>query len=205
MSDSLEVLRGMFDFAVRAHGVATRMHEEALLMRTEVRLVWAELQANQAAGWNSPEPLTVLLEAAITFTNADMGNIQLVDPVSGALRIQAQFGFGSAFLNFFESVHGGRTACGTALRRAERVVIEDVTKSPIFRGTHALDVLLDARVRAVQSTPLIGPAGCVLGVLSTHYERAKRPTPRELGLLDALSHRALSLTAPRTPHLHPSS
>jgi len=41
------------------------------------------------------------------------------------------------------------------MQRGERVVVEDVTTSPVFAGTAALDVVLAAGVRAVQSTPLL--------------------------------------------------
>jgi CHASE3 domain sensor protein len=96
-----------------------------------------------------------LLETAMTITAADMGNIQLLDS-QGALRIEAHHGFGSEFLEFFNTVQDGEAAsCAAALGSHEQVVIPDVQKSPIFQGAPALDVLLRAGVRAVQSTPLI--------------------------------------------------
>ena len=41
----------------------------------------------------------------------------------------------------------------------ERVIVEDVTTSPIFAGIPALKVMLSAGCRAVQSTPLLTRAG----------------------------------------------
>jgi hypothetical protein len=136
--------------------------------------------------------LTQLLEAAIGIMGADMGNIQVLDPVSGSLHIEVQCGFREPFLRFFASVRDGAAACGTALKRAERVVIEDVAESPIFFCTPALEVLLDAGARAVQSTPLIS-SGRVWGVLSTHRRTPKLPTQRDLRLLDAMARRAAGL------------
>lgn len=120
-----------------------------------------------------------VIDVALRITNADMANIQLVDPVTGGLHIVAQCGFSRPFLEFFDHVHEGSAACGTALRKRERVMVEDVTHSPIFRATNALEVLLDARVRAVQSSPVIDGSGAILGVVSTHWTTPRRLTNQE--------------------------
>ena len=82
--------------------------------------------------------LNQLLAAAIAITHADMSNIQLYDPTTRKLKIAAQRGFGPSFLAFWNTVSEGDGACGTAYDRLQRVVVEDVTKSPIFVGTPAL-------------------------------------------------------------------
>jgi hypothetical protein len=124
-------------------------------------------------------------------TQAVMGNIQLFEPASGGLKIKVQRGFKQPFLDFFYQVHAGHAACGTALKSGERVVVEDVTKSPIFLGTAALEVMLDAEVLAVQSTPLVSPFGDTLGVFSTHYRKPHRPHTRELDVLDRLAYQTI--------------
>jgi hypothetical protein len=120
---------------------------------------------------------------------ADMANLQLMDPVSGDLHIAAQYGFRRPFLDFFECVHENQAVCGTAFRRGSRVIVEDVTHSPIFYGTAALEVVLDANVRAVQSTPVISSSGFTVGVLSTHWSSPYRPRDRDLLSLDLLANR----------------
>ena len=45
-------------------------------------------------------------------------------------------------------------------------------------------MMLDAGIRAVQSTPLIGKSGDVWGMLSTHYRRVTEPGKKDLGLID---------------------
>jgi PAS domain S-box-containing protein len=133
-----------------------------------------------------------ILDAAIGITGADMGNIQLLE--GDLLRIAAQRGFDLSFLEFFDVVHGDLAACGTALRRGERVIVEDVVNDPIFAGTPALEVMVAAGARAVQSTPLVSRSGRVLGMFSTHYRRAPaRPSERALRLLDILSRQAADL------------
>src|SRR5215469_11882676 len=82
------------------------------------------------------DALNEILDAAIEVTEADLGNIQLVD--QGILRIVAHRGCRAEFLNFFREVsHGTTAACGAALVRRSRVIIEDVGSSELFRGTPA--------------------------------------------------------------------
>ena len=138
------------------------------------------------------ELLAEILDAGIEITAADMGNIQLLDE-AGRLRIVAHRGFDAPFLEFFGEVHDGLAACGSALQKGERVIVEDVAHSPIFAGTPALDAMLAAGARAVQSTPLVSRSGKVLGMFSTHYRRPRRPSERELQLLDLLARQAADL------------
>jgi PAS domain S-box-containing protein len=148
-----------------------------------------ELCANTNVGLESA--LQAILDAAIVFTQADKGNIQLVDHKTGSLRIATQRGFDEPFLRFFASVDVGEPAvCGAALKSRGRVVVEDVTESNIFVGQPALDVLLGAGVRAVQSTPLISGGGRVFGMLSTHFSMPHRPSERELRLIDLVARQA---------------
>jgi PAS domain S-box-containing protein len=133
-----------------------------------------------------------ILDAAIAITGAQMGNIQLLE--GEVLRIAAQRGFDRPFLEFFASVHGEQAACGTALERGERVIVDDVLNSPIFVGTPALEVMVAAGTRAVQSTPLVSRSGRVLGMFSTHYQHApQQPSDRASRLLDILARQAADL------------
>jgi PAS domain S-box-containing protein len=134
--------------------------------------------------------LLEIVDAAIATTAADMGNIQLLEHGSGALKIVASRGFERPFLDFFNAVRAGQAACGTALKCGERVVIEDVTTSPVFAGSPDLEALLSAGVRAVQTTPLVGRSGRLVGMLSTHSRAPRRPTDRDLHLLDLLARQA---------------
>jgi PAS domain S-box-containing protein len=140
---------------------------------------------------NFPRLLDEILAVGIEITGADMGNIQLLE--DGVLKIAAQRGFGPAFLEFFNSTTAGAAACGTAMERGERVIVEDVASSPIFGGTPALAVMLGGGALSVQSTPLITRRGEVLGVLSTHYRTRHRPADRDFRLLDILARQTADL------------
>jgi len=138
--------------------------------------------------------LGAILEAAIFFTSADKGTLQLLDPSVGCLVIRAQRGFGQPFLDFFSYVHIESDAtCGVAFGNARRVIVEDVTGSGLFAGKPAGAVLLNEGVRAVQSTPLTRRDGHVVGVVSTHFTHPTRLGHRELRFLDVLARQAADL------------
>ncbi len=142
-----------------------------------------------------------LLVSAIFASAADFGNVQLFDRSHRALRIVAQHGFGSEFLRHFEMVHEDGSACGLAMQRQSRVVVMDVASDPLFQNNGSREALSQAKVRSVQSTPLIDSSGRFIGVLSTHYERPNNPPP---GALERLDHVIANFTANfvvrRQPH-----
>lgn len=102
---------------------------------------------------------------------ADMANIQLLDPASRALRIIAQHGFGSEFLEFFEIVRSEESACGMALVKARPVWVPDVARSPIFAGTPAGHAMLGAGARSVASVPVLGKEGALIAMISAHRRK----------------------------------
>lgn len=121
------------------------------------------------------------LEMVLSLARADRGNVQLADPVSGALRIIAQHGFDEAFLDHFTVVEDNGSACGRAARRVAQLVIADVIADTGF--TPHRGIAAASGFRAVQSTPLIDKAGRLVGVVSTHYPRPYAPPARDLRIL----------------------
>jgi PAS domain S-box-containing protein len=143
------------------------------------------------AGVTFEQRLNAIVDTAIAITGADRGNVQLLDRNSDVLKIAAHRGFEEPFLTFFASVGSGDpAACGAAMRSAERIVVEDVMHSEVFAGQPSLQVLLDADVLAVQSTPLLSSAGRVLGMISTHFSASHRFSDRVLRLMDLLARQA---------------
>jgi two-component system CheB/CheR fusion protein len=134
--------------------------------------------------------LDTMIRAAVDITDAEMGNVQL-DDEAGTLTIVAQVGFNRPFLDFFARVDCHTdSACGAALTARQRVIVDDVTTSPIFAGLPSLAVLTAAGVRAVQSTPLFDRTGRFLGILSTHYRQVHHFDEAELRWLDLLARHA---------------
>src|SRR5262249_39640885 len=134
-----------------------------------------------------PEALDAIVETAVAISGADKGNIQLFDITTGKLTIAAHRGFERQFLEFWNTVQEGEGACGMSLESRKRVIVEDVSLSPIFAGSPALDVMSQAGAGAVQSTPVLSRSGKLLGVFSTHYETPSHPDEQALRLLDLLA------------------
>lgn len=128
---------------------------------------------------NSHPELSEVVARAIEMAGADMGNLQILNPRTNNLHIAAQVGLSKRFLEFFETVQHNQGACGTAMARGQRVIVDNVASNPIFRGTKAREIILKEGVRAVQSIPLTTPSGQLVGVLSTHF-RIARPSRHQL-------------------------
>ena len=134
--------------------------------------------------------LQKILEGAITATHAEFGNIQLLNARNSTLEIVAHRGFSPEFLELFSAVHENQAACGTAKTTRQRVVVENVTKDPIFADPALQRAMIGAQVRAVQSTPLFGHSGDFLGMISTHFRTAHRPEESELRIVDLFARQA---------------
>ena len=130
---------------------------------------------------------------AITLSEADFGNVQLIDPATSDLHIVAQHGFPNWWVEFWDAAAKGEGVCGSAVEARERIIVPDVAASPLFVGKPALAMQLRAGVRAVQSTPLVTRDGRAVGVLSTHFRVPHRPGERVLQWLDLLARQSADL------------
>lgn len=125
--------------------------------------------------------LDEVLEFGLELLHADRGNIQLADPATGVLRIAAQRGFGTEFLEYFAVVADVGSACGRAARQGAQVAIADVSTDPGY-APHR-DIARASGYRAVQSTPLTDTSGRLVGMLSTLYPHPVMLPARELQIM----------------------
>ncbi|MGX2040875.1 ATP-binding protein [Methylocaldum sp. MU1018] len=182
-------------FATVSHDITERKQAQQALAAANDRLA-ADLDAMtrlQAVGAlfvredGLPAVLDRIVETALAITGANRGHIQLVDAPSGHLRTVAQRGPEPPFLDFWDGIRADRAPWGAALGRGERVIVEDIARSATFRDDAGLQALLEAGVRAIQSTPLLSRGGRLLGVFSTHHGTPHLPDERALRLLDLLA------------------
>ena len=161
--------------------------EGVLAVAPRARALGEFIEAEFSAG-QIEELMAWSLNAAVANTGAARGNVQIVE--GNNLRLVAQLGFEQPFIDFFSVVDAATpSACGAAHSKARRVVVKHVPSDPIFKGTPAEDVMLGAGALACQSTPLVDGSGAVFGMLSTHYDQAHEPTPRELKVIDTVAAR----------------
>ena len=178
------------------HRVAERT-AELLLLKDELAAELAAMKGLHAlstrllAKTELQSILDEILDATIVLQNADFGNIQLYNPKTLALEIAAHRGFRQDFLDHFASVQDDGAACGRAMSRRERIIIEDVLIDPAFEPHRA--IAASAGFRAVQSTPLFSRSGEPLGMISTHFRKPHRPQERELRLTDLYARQATEL------------
>ena len=132
-----------------------------------------------------------LIGEAVAATGADMGALQVIDRRSNVLRLVASRGFEERVLAFFAKVGPKEdSASGAAFRQAGRVIVPDIRYSVIFAGRRSGEILHEAGVHSVQSTPILGKTGCVIGMISTHRRSVWQPSADELRRLDAVVVRA---------------
>ncbi|MCI3953342.1 MAG: hypothetical protein K0R53_2842 [Burkholderiales bacterium] len=130
-----------------------------------------------------------MLSASIELLGADMGHVRLLDFSREVLVIAAHRGFKPDFLDAFHEVPIGDTsAAARALRSGERCVIEDVEDDAAYAPLRPL--ARAAGFRAVQSTPLVGHDGKIVGIVSTHFRSAHRASEQELRKLDLYARQA---------------
>lgn len=139
----------------------------------------AEDPEPNASGRQMHSVLKYLLLGAMNKTVADMATVQLLQKGTDFLRIDAHIGFQRKFLDYFRYVSREQSACGAALASRQRVIVEDITLSPIFFGPQPLAVMLDAGVRALHCAPLRDRLGDMLGVVTMYYQRPTLPLDRD--------------------------
>lgn len=103
--------------------------------------------------------ISEFLLSVIGATAADFGDVQLFDSANRVLRIVAQHGFESEFLDYFDTVScDDECVCGAAMNGQSRSVVTDVATDPLL-SNGSRGMLLRANVRSVQSTPLFDSVG----------------------------------------------
>lgn len=136
--------------------------------------------------------LTAILDEALTISETDMGNVQLVEPGGDGLRIERHTGLPERFVDYFDYVGRDGTSCALAAVRVERVTVTDVATDPVF-SEEAREVILAAGSRGSTSTPLVSAAGHVLGMVSSH-------TPKAGQVMSAAQARALDRLGAQAGH-----
>jgi PAS domain S-box-containing protein len=129
-----------------------------------------------------------VLRATIALHEADFGVVQVFNPRTQVLDIIAHVGFKRDFLDYFAHVSDTASACGRALSLGQRILIEDVEKDKGFAPHRA--IARSAGFRAMQSTPLFGAGGGVVGMISTHFRHPHLPTVHQLRFTDLFARQA---------------
>ena len=132
--------------------------------------------------------LREVLDASIELLHADAGHVDLCDDVEDCANIVAHVGISDQFVDAVRMARGGDSVPAKAVRRRERIIVEDAACD--LPGRPLAAAYASSHIVGVQSTPLMGRNGKPLGVLSTSFRRPRRLTNRELRFLDLYAHQA---------------
>lgn len=143
------------------------------------------------AGNDSQQCLQSILDAAMAVTGAEMGSVLQLDRDTGVFKVLAHHGIESSILEEFQLLSLNELSkCGLAVRSGERTVVDDVALSDAVSMPGMTGALLNAGIRAFQSTPMVSTSGTLWGVVSTYFSHPHRPAVRELRPLDLLARQA---------------
>src|SRR5919106_2777715 len=142
-----------------------------------------ELVALALSGADQATVLGLLLEVVEQASGA-IASVLLLDPETQTLKTLVAPGLPRSYCEGVDGIAIGPAAgsCGTAAALCETVVVEDIAEDPLW--TDFRELALAHGLRACWSTPVLGPDGEVLGTFALYYREPRRPTERELQLVD---------------------
>src|SRR3954466_9376703 len=147
--------------------------------------------AMSLAGMSEPQPaLQAILETLVEVHSADFGLLSLFNAATQCLSPAASLGFDAAAIAALANVPigTGEGACGSAFATKQRTIVEDVETDERFECY--LPLAREVGFQAIHSTPILTQHGDVLGVLSVHFKRVRRPTDTETQLADLCARHA---------------
>ena len=142
-----------------------------------------------------PSDYENIVDDAMTLMRSDYAKMLFPERGSGGeLRLLAFRGFNPQAAQFWEWVRAdSKSTCGIALRDKTRVVAPDIATCRFMDGSEDQRIYLQTGIHACQTTPLIGRAGNVVGMISTHWRTPHQPSEKDFQLLDTLARQAADL------------
>lgn len=203
LSVSLVIARQLA-FAIQRNRIDQQLREREAQLAEELAAA-SKLQelSLEMAGQADVESLyEKLIDAAASIMRSDFASMQQYYPHLGArgeLKLLGHRGFTPEAAKFWAWVRADSSCtCGVAINRRERVIAADVEAAAFMAGTADQEQLLEAGIRAVQSTPLMSRGGELVGMISTHWKLCHEPSARDLRLFDILARLAADLIERKT-------
>jgi GAF domain-containing protein len=138
-----------------------------------------------------------IVDDAVALMRSDYASVQMLFPERGSggeLLLLAFRGFNPEAAKFWKWVRAdSKSTCGIALRDEQRVVAPDIAACDFMADSDDQQVYLQTGILACQTTPLIGQAGNVVGMISTHWRNPFTPSEKDFRLFDALARQAAGL------------
>jgi signal transduction histidine kinase len=176
---------------------ALRESERRLSIELADTKLLQHLSAQLIEGQGSERLYETVVDAALWIMRSDYATMQVLHPGRGShgeLRLIASRGLDEAAKQRFEWVSAkDATTCARALQTNARVIAPDLVQCEFMARSASQAALLEAGIRASQTTPLISRSGKTLGMMSTHWSEPHQPSERDFRLLDILARQAADL------------
>lgn len=133
-----------------------------------------------------------IVDVAVAIMRADFGSVQRYDREHKALKLLNHHGFSATSVASWQWVFPNSvTGCSQSMRIGRRVIVEDVETCD-FLVTER-EVYRSCGIRSMQSTPLTGDDGELIGMVSTHWRTPHQPSNTDLDLFDVWAHQAADI------------
>ncbi len=143
-----------------------------------------KLLATAASGAEARDVIGLLVDLVEAYAPDAIASVLLVEPETQSLRTLVAPRLPAAYCAAIDGVEIGPGAgsCGTAAARKETVVVEDISVDPLWEPFRELAA--EHGLRACWSTPIVDSADEVIGTFALYYSSVRRPTERDLELVD---------------------
>lgn len=143
-----------------------------------------------AAGRPLRETLTATAEIIAEMLAVSRCSVLLVDEPGKRLWHLFHHNLPDDYIAAIDGLAIGPSAgsCGTAVHRAETVIVEDTRTDPLWESYRHLAERYN--LRACWSIPMRNSAGNVLGAFALYHHEPRRPTPEQLQMLESATHLA---------------
>jgi diguanylate cyclase (GGDEF)-like protein/PAS domain S-box-containing protein len=143
-----------------------------------------ELLAEATAGAQASRVLGLLVDFIEVHAPGAVASVLLLDPETETLTTLVAPRLPRAYSEAIDGLVIGPTAgsCGTAAYSNRLVVVEDIATDRLWEGYR--DLARTHGLAACWSTPIRGDSGDVRGTFALYYETPRRPTQREIDLVD---------------------
>lgn len=160
---------------------------EDLIVKVDSQL----LQADVEEMLNSDKDLKEILTDIITWIeykseNDILTSILLYNKKTNQLFVGAAPSFPDHYNTAVNGFSAGPTAasCGTAAHFRKQIIVEDIATDPLWKDYKSY--ALSEELRSCWSTPIFGTDDELLGTFAVYYNEPRKPTQKDLSLIDEL-------------------
>jgi diguanylate cyclase (GGDEF)-like protein/PAS domain S-box-containing protein len=143
-----------------------------------------DLLREAAAGADAAAVLALLVELIESQTPGAVASVLLVDQETQTLSTLVAPRLPESYSLAVDGLAVGPTmgSCGTAAALGRTVIVEDIRTDPLWVDFR--DLAEEYGLRACWSTPVLDAEQRVLGTFALYYRTPRRPSPRELELVE---------------------